>query len=89
MNTAAKHVITTSLKQYIYPLLLEIQFDKCAMCNEYSDYFEIDHIRYNESLTVYDLQLLCHSCHKLKTLDAWELHQLNIKHCPTCTCGGH
>lgn len=86
MSNANQYLLTTSIKHYIYPFLLELQLGTCADCGLEYDYYEIDHKRYAEDLTVYDLQLLCEQCHAIKTQIGQEHYLAKLKHCPSCTC---
>ena len=86
MTDATTYQITQSIKQYMYPVLLEWQLGTCAECGEEHEYFEIDHKRYADDLTIYDFQLLCSDCHSVKTSVGHEHYLAGLKHCPTCSC---
>lgn len=86
MNNATQYQLTASIKHYIYPLLLELQLGCCAGCGLEYEYYEVDHMRYADDLTVYDLQLLCVACHDTKTRISHEQYLYKMKHCPSCTC---
>lgn len=66
-----------------------MQLGVCADCGEEHDYYEIDHKRYAEDITINDLQLLCEECHKIKTAVGYEHYIHQVKHCPTCKCYEH
>lgn len=86
MNMAKEYQIADSLRQYIYPVLMELQLGACADCGKENERMEIDHLRYGEVITVYDLQLLCRECHERKTSQSHERHLVGFHHCLTCTC---
>jgi 5-methylcytosine-specific restriction endonuclease McrA len=89
MTNAVTHQLSASLKPYIYPTLLEWQLGACADCGEEHEYFEIDHKRYADDLTINDLQLLCKDCHTIKTGIGHEHYLSGLNHCPTCTCNNN
>ena len=87
MNKAEIHHETIqSLRQYLLPVMKETFGDFCAVCHKHSEGYEIDHIRYNDKITMYDLQLLCFVCHRSKTLNSGEAYLSRTPHCATCRC---
>lgn len=86
MNQAQAYALTSDLRGYLLPVM-KLKFgDKCASCGETYDSYQIDHKRYADDITMYDLQLLCVDCHKVKTMDSNDAYQSGADHCPTCTC---
>jgi hypothetical protein len=86
MNTASTYQLTNSMKQYLLPAMLSVFGDKCALCGEQWPSYEIDHIRYGDDVTMYDLQLVCVACHKDKTMNDSDAWLTRTPHCATCAC---
>lgn len=87
MNYAlAYHRQIEDLRQYLLPLMTEEFGDLCADCGEQKDSYQIDHMRYGDDITMYDLQLLCVDCHKLKSMASGDAYLTRTSHCATCTC---
>lgn len=86
MNVAVAHKLTQSMRQYLLPLMIETFGDCCAECGEWRKSYEIDHLRYGPKVTMYDLQLVCWSCHKLKSMASGENYLTKVPHCSSCCC---
>jgi hypothetical protein len=76
----------TSMRPYLLPVMIQEFGDKCAICGKHSNSYEIDHKRYGDGITMYDLQLLCANCHWNKTESGHEGHLSRTPHCATCAC---
>jgi len=79
-------LVSPMLESLIVQLLLRKQNRKCAICgNELLD-FQIHHNRYGENITLYDLSVICGSCHGIETrgygLSSGKLRDVS-KYCAT------
>ena len=87
MNYALEaHNTIKDLRQYLLPLMIDTFGDKCAICKQQYSSYEIDHIRYGDDITMYDLQLLCADCHRDKSIASGDAYLTRTTHCATCTC---
>lgn len=87
MTTASQnHDTVKALRPYLLSVMTEQFGDKCAECGITARYYEIDHKRYGSDVTMYDLQLLCALCHRIKTSLSNEAALAQTLHCATCTC---
>lgn len=86
MNRAQQHHITTSIKPYVLAAMKAQFGDKCAECGEKKHAYDIDHMRYSDKVTIYDLQLLCQPCHKVKSEVDNEAWLSRTPHCSSCNC---
>ena len=86
MTIAYDMALTISMKPYLLAAMKATFGDECAICGMWQQSYEIDHKRYNEGITMYDLQLLCSNCHLSKTEVSQEGYLSRTPHCPTCTC---
>src|SRR3990167_193621 len=66
-DRAASNYTASVMRFYILPLITKRQGGLCAHCGEVPGAWEIDHIVYNPSVTLNELQALCIECHKAKT----------------------
>jgi len=89
VNIAEQYRTPGSLRQYLLPAMKLTFGDACAICGKHQNSYEIDHLRYSDKATMYDLQLLCSDCHKVKTMDSNDAWLSHTPHCPTCTCYLH
>lgn len=75
MNRAGLyHKAVQDLRPFLLPTMKQEFGDRCAVCGVRKNSYEIDHKRYGDQVTMYDLQLLCVDCHTSQTMasnDAW------------------
>ena len=60
------HDITTQMRQYVLFAIFEDNKHYCFDCKCTDKPLEIHHKRYGLDVNIYDLEILCHDCHKLK-----------------------
>ena len=61
------HMTMVSLRQYLLPLLKQRSGNKCEYCGCSVNKWDIHHKLYNPKVSINELELLCHACHKNKT----------------------
>jgi hypothetical protein len=88
MNRATLYQITQDMRPYLLVAMIQTFGDKCASCQQQRSSYVIDHLKYHEDVTMYDFQLLCVDCHKLRTMASNEAWLTKTPHCATCTCYG-
>lgn len=86
MNVATQNKLSQTLRPYLLSALKAKYGDYCAECLMPYDSYEIDHKRYGDDITIKDLQLLCYTCHREKTLISQESWLSQSPHCSTCNC---
>jgi hypothetical protein len=76
------NTLINRLRPHIMHAKKELGITTCERCGR-SDRLEINHKRYGEDITLYDLELLCISCHSEQTGWARDMARIG-SYCPYC-----